>query len=153
MSWISNCAQAKSRWLAFEENSPNLTDPCTDEFSGKNLLSETNQPSSVRSIIACRCPRCGSGRVYHSFWKMHPRCPNCQLDYHREPGYYVGAMYASYGLAILLGLPSALVMFLYGIHSTWIGLAVILQLIVLSPLLFRYSRVMWLHFDQRMDPQ
>ena len=33
---------------------------------------------------------------------MHPQCPVCGLRYHREPGYFLGAMYISYGLAVPL---------------------------------------------------
>lgn len=105
------------------------------------------------AIIRLRCPRCLAGNVFRSLWRMHDLCPNCQLKYLREPGFFFGAMYFSYALGILSALPTAIVMFVYGIRSEWIGAAVVVQLAVLSPLLFRYSRVVWMHFDQRMDPR
>ena len=38
---------------------------------------------------------------------MNQRCPVCQLLFEREPGYFLGAMYISYGMAtacLLVGL-------------------------------------------------
>ena len=31
---------------------------------------------------------------------MYERCPVCGLTYKREEGYFIGAMYVSYGMAI-----------------------------------------------------
>lgn len=31
--------------------------------------------------LACRCPRCGKGRLLHGFLTLQPRCEVCGLDY------------------------------------------------------------------------
>src|SRR3954463_10436709 len=31
--------------------------------------------------IACRCPRCGKGKLYAGFIDLRPRCEACGLDY------------------------------------------------------------------------
>jgi uncharacterized protein (DUF983 family) len=31
--------------------------------------------------IACRCPRCGRGRLFTGFLTLAPRCESCGLDY------------------------------------------------------------------------
>jgi uncharacterized protein (DUF983 family) len=36
--------------------------------------------SALRGI-ACRCPRCGKGKLYAGFLTLAPRCENCGLDY------------------------------------------------------------------------
>jgi uncharacterized protein (DUF983 family) len=36
--------------------------------------------SAMRGI-ACRCPRCGKGRLYAGFLNLRPRCQACGLDY------------------------------------------------------------------------
>ena len=36
--------------------------------------------SAIRGI-ACRCPRCGRGRLYAGFLTLAPRCDACGLDY------------------------------------------------------------------------
>jgi uncharacterized protein (DUF983 family) len=43
----------------------------------------TNEPtlSSVRTGLACRCPRCGKGRLFEGFLSLRPRCEVCGLDY------------------------------------------------------------------------
>ena len=40
-------------------------------------------PSSRRSApgLACRCPRCGKGRLFQGFLDLRPRCEACGLDY------------------------------------------------------------------------
>jgi len=36
--------------------------------------------SALRGI-ACRCPRCGKGKLYAGFLTLAPRCQSCGLDY------------------------------------------------------------------------
>src|SRR5262249_36191807 len=53
------------------------------------------------------CPRCRSAQIFRSslYWgfpKMHNRCPVCGLHFDREPGYFLGAMYISYGLGLVI---------------------------------------------------
>jgi uncharacterized protein (DUF983 family) len=31
--------------------------------------------------LACRCPRCGKGRLFQGFLTLQPRCETCGLDY------------------------------------------------------------------------
>ena len=46
-------------------------------------MSEVEQPrlSPVRTGLACRCPRCGKGRLFEGFLTLRPRCEVCGLDY------------------------------------------------------------------------
>lgn len=107
----------------------------------------------LRAILALRCPRCLKGNVYARGLTMHKTCPKCGLSLQREPGFYLGAMYFSYGMAILVALPLCVYLFLRGVSPTWNALAGTAVIVVLSPWLIRYSRVLWLHFDQRFDPK
>ena len=36
--------------------------------------------SALRGI-ACRCPRCGKGKLYAGFLNLRPSCEACGLDY------------------------------------------------------------------------
>ncbi|MCW5704351.1 MAG: DUF983 domain-containing protein [Bradyrhizobium sp.] len=36
--------------------------------------------SALRGI-ACKCPRCGKGRIYSGFLTLRPSCETCGLDY------------------------------------------------------------------------
>jgi uncharacterized protein (DUF983 family) len=111
--------------------------------------------ASIRlsAILKQRCPRCMQGKVFATLWDMESHCPVCHLEFEREPGYFLGAMYFSYGLAIISGAPTLFLMLGLGAANLWIVLALACQLALSSPLLFRYSRVMWLHFDQIFDPR
>jgi uncharacterized protein (DUF983 family) len=111
-----------------------------------------SSPSGSRfwAIVRQRCPRCREGRVFRGLVDMNPACPVCGLPFEREQGYFLGAMYISYALSIvLLGLVTWL---LYLLLPEWdLGTLVLLGCVAylpLVPLVFRYSRVMWIHFDR-----
>ena len=38
-------------------------------------------PSPFAAGLACRCPRCGQGRLFQGFITLRPRCEACDLDY------------------------------------------------------------------------
>jgi len=62
--------------------------------------------STISAILHQKCPRCHSGAIFRSsifrgFVKMNERCPVCDLKFEREEGYFLGAMYISYGLALI----------------------------------------------------
>jgi uncharacterized protein (DUF983 family) len=40
-----------------------------------------SSPSPVAAGLACRCPRCGKGKLYQGFLTLKPRCEVCGLDY------------------------------------------------------------------------
>ncbi len=42
------------------------------------------QPTLTQTVlrgVACRCPRCGRGKLFAGFLTLKPRCENCGLDY------------------------------------------------------------------------
>lgn len=107
----------------------------------------------VLEILKEVCPRCGKGKIFRGFLTMNVACPSCGLQFEREQGYFVGAMYFSYALALLLVLPIVVTMLLLRLSAASIYLMAALTLLVLAPWLFRYSRVLWLYFDQVIDPR
>ena len=38
-------------------------------------------PSPIRAGLACRCPRCGRGKLFGGFLTLQPNCEVCGLDY------------------------------------------------------------------------
>jgi uncharacterized protein (DUF983 family) len=103
-----------------------------------------------------RCPRCRRGRVFHSLWKMNENCPDCGLDFDRgDPGYFTGAMYVSYAIAIPLLALSTLALYLC-LPSWSLFRLVMLASILCAPLIpwiWHYSRVLWIYFDRYFDPE
>jgi uncharacterized protein (DUF983 family) len=44
-------------------------------------MSEPRPPSPFVSGLACRCPRCGEGKLLRGFLTLRPSCERCGLDY------------------------------------------------------------------------
>src|SRR5580692_3620702 len=47
-------------------------------------MPDHNLPTVMESAmrgIACKCPRCGKGKLYSGFLTLRPRCEACGLDY------------------------------------------------------------------------
>jgi len=42
---------------------------------------ETTVMQSALRGLACKCPRCGQGKLYAGFLTLAPRCDRCGLDY------------------------------------------------------------------------
>jgi uncharacterized protein (DUF983 family) len=48
----------------------------------KDDMSDTSRPlSPFLTGIACRCPRCGKGRLFEGFLTLRASCESCGLDY------------------------------------------------------------------------
>ena len=84
---------------------------------------------------------------------MHDHCPHCKELFHREVGFYYGALYVSYGLNIGLGIGMFLLMVL-GFHLnvltylfTFFGVVVLL-----FPWIMRKSRLIWINLFTKYDP-
>lgn len=118
--------------------------------------------SNMSALMMQKCPRCHTGDVFlHptyslKFTQMHTKCPVCSQDFEIEPGFYYGAMYISYGITVVIGL---IVMiganFLLNDPEVWVYLVLLtVTLLVLSPVSFRYSRLMMLYWfgDVNHDP-
>jgi uncharacterized protein (DUF983 family) len=98
--------------------------------------------------LRLRCPRCGSGRLFRKWFAMHQRCADCGLRFEPAPGYYLGAIYISYGLTAVLLIVSYLVLH-NGLELSNQQLSLPMLLIcVLVPLsIFRHARALWLALD------
>jgi uncharacterized protein (DUF983 family) len=47
-----------------------MTKPPIDSLAG-----------SIVAGLGCACPRCGTGKLFHGFLTLRPRCEVCGLDY------------------------------------------------------------------------
>lgn len=82
---------------------------------------------------------------------MNPKCTHCELTYLKEPGYFLGAMVASYFIGGALIIPTLVCLLLIWPTPIETVLAAgALQTLCLHPLLYRYSRLIWLHVETRL---
>ena len=85
---------------------------------------------------------------------MHERCPTCGLKFEREPGYFLGAMYVSYGLALVTIVIIAVALWLavnWSLQKT-----VVVAILIFLPLAFPltlFARVLWIYLDHAVDPE
>jgi uncharacterized protein (DUF983 family) len=113
----------------------------------------------LSGVLGGRCPRCGKGKIFPAnlggaIGLMNPRCSECGLPFLREAGYFLGAMYVSYGLGMLTVLPvGVLLAVVLRWHLAIVIPLVILQTLLSMPLFLRFSRTIWLHVDQAIDPR
>jgi hypothetical protein len=84
---------------------------------------------------------------------MYERCPTCNLKFEREEGYFLGAMYISYGLSLLL---IVLLSLLLWSMTDWPMIKdvawALIAFLPLAPATTLFARVLWIHLDQMIDP-
>lgn len=130
------------------------------------MESEHPHRSYLTSLFTCRCPRCREGKLFkHSVslslkrnMEMHNECPVCKQPTDIEVGFYYGTGYLSYLLCI------AIIIVSFGIWYVTIGFSfsdrrflswiifICVFLVALQPWLMRFSRVLWLSFFVKYDP-
>ena len=105
------------------------------------------------AILRQRCPVCLQGQVFHSILGMNSRCPVCGVKYDRETGYFLNSMFIAYTLGFLILVPSAVLLYLWDASIPLFIVVIVVECIIMWPLLFRYSRIIWMHADQVLDPR
>lgn len=109
--------------------------------------------SRFSAILWGRCPHCLHGEVFSGPLTMRQACPVCQVQFERESGYFLTAIFFGYILAFVLLAPILLYLYFTG-ASPQTFLAVGIGVLVLaSPLIFRYARLLWMHLDELLDPR
>lgn len=105
------------------------------------------------STLQCRCPRCREGRVFQAppwnlgrFSKYNTHCPVCGIAFEREPGFFWGAMYASYAFSVgIMLVGSFLIYYLLNDPGIWTYISIIVALtLLLMPYNFQISRIIWI---------
>jgi uncharacterized protein (DUF983 family) len=110
---------------------------------------------NLGAILRQRCPRCLKGAMFSGLLTTRERCDACALRFEREPGYFVGALYVSYALAVAV--MALLFLLIRWLRPLWPDIAVVCAalppFLPLVPLIVRYSKVIWVHLDRRIDPE
>ena len=105
-----------------------------------------------KSIFTYQCPRCRSSKIFKTPFQftsplaMPDKCPNCELNFAQEPGFYFGALFISYGVSIVLflGISLSLVfVFEWSISKSMTVVLVVAALFFFK--IMRVSRSIWIH--------
>jgi uncharacterized protein (DUF983 family) len=125
----------------------------TSDQRGRHCDHSGRSCTRLVALLKQRCPQCLRGQVFAGLVRTHALCPTCGLRFERELGYFTGAMYLSYGLGLVATVPVWLPMVWVGRSVGEVLLASSLVLLLGSPWLFRYSRLLWLYLDHALDPR
>ena len=129
-------------------------------------MSYPTRPNLIWSLLTHKCPRCRSGSMFQQKnpWKlkqvfaMPEQCPVCKQPFELEVGFWYGTGYVSYALSVALSVATFVAWWvLIGMSSKdnrFFGWLVfnILFLLILQPWLMRLSRVIYLYFFVKYDP-
>jgi hypothetical protein len=84
---------------------------------------------------------------------MDERCAACGRTFNRAPGYFLGAIYFNYGVTAALMVAGYFALFFADVRIGLGWLAALAGFCLAFPLwFFRYSRALWLAFDEQWDP-
>ena len=110
--------------------------------------------SKLYSILTGTCPRCQNEQMYlnknpyviSETMKMHDHCGHCGLRYKMEPNFFFGAMYVSYGLAVMVSIIIFIIaMFVFKQNMSVAFISIIVGLIVFMPWITRLSRNIYIN--------
>lgn len=108
------------------------------------------QPSHISSLktgLACRCPRCGQGPLLKGFLTIRESCPNCGLDYgFADPA--DGPAFFGMSLVGVLGMIAFMIFEFTVRPPIWVHMVVTLPLLALACLAVLRPLKGWLVAEQ-----
>ncbi len=116
----------------------------------------SSKVSLIPALLTMKCPRCRKGKVFKNanpyrlsqIGEMHDLCPVCSLNFRPEPGFYFGGAVVSYPLMVIYNLFVAIAFYLVVgdlfHHVVQLMLTLIVATILVAPVMFRYSRIIFL---------
>jgi uncharacterized protein (DUF983 family) len=102
-----------------------------------------------------RCPLCGGGNLFRTWFTIKDRCPRCDFRLERIEGHWLGAL----GLNSIVSLGAVLVAVIavfaatYGDESPVVALTIVVAVALVVPLAFYpVSKTLWSAIDLAMRP-
>jgi uncharacterized protein (DUF983 family) len=97
------------------------------------------KPSPIAAGLACRCPRCGTGKPFQGFLDLRRRCEACGLDYSFADSGDGPAVFVILFAGFIVVFAALIVEFLYQppfwLHALlWIPLILLVTLLPLRPM-------------------
>jgi len=104
------------------------------------------------ALTQFKCPNCEESKIFSkrgffSLGNMKERCTTCNHKFEKEPGFFFGAMYVSYGLNVaeLIALFVLIQPYFDDFFDPWMIAILIPAVFVLFPFNFKLSRVIWMY--------
>lgn len=109
--------------------------------------------SFTKKVISGTCPNCGKTKLFYDkgniflfrLPKMNNSCSKCNYNFHRETGFYFGAMYVSYGLTVAEMVAVIVIGLLFNISVMNMFIIITLIAFLLFTFNYRISRIIWLN--------
>lgn len=103
-------------------------------------------------ILREKCPNCNKGKVFEDrgifrMPGMPDNCKSCDFRFDREPGYFLGAMYISYALAVFEAIVTFLICYFFfpQMPIPWIPVAIISVMVLCARKNYKLSRIVYMH--------
>jgi hypothetical protein len=102
--------------------------------------------SKLFSIFHLKCPKCQNGNLFcvsnpynlKRMLDMPAQCPTCHQDFKIEPGFYLGALWMTYPLVMIVAVTIPLIMLIHYHLSFFLSfLTPFVVLIGLQPFIMR----------------
>ena len=109
----------------------------------------------VRRGLRRRCPLCGGGDVFASFFQVRERCPRCNFPLQREEGHWLGAIGINTIVTLGVLFVTMLVAFLLTIEerrAVRILVPCVVVAIVTPLAFFGSSHTLWSAIELAMNP-
>lgn len=117
-------------------------------------MPQEKKVGTLLSVVTLKCPKCRQESmfrkkglfVYFKPLDMHEKCSHCGQKYEIEPGFWLGALWASYPIVVLIELPFLFTaIFSKNISIGWTFGWMIMAFAVFFPLMVRLGRSIWAH--------
>lgn len=108
-----------------------------------------------QAVLGGYCPKCRKGKLFKypfsrifKYSKTNEYCPVCGLRFEREPGFFFGAMYISYAITVALLVANGVAITVLVRDASMLAYIIptIVITLVLSPVNYRISRILFLHW-------
>ena len=117
--------------------------------------------SYISNVISGCCPNCKKTKVFETnrnpflfrMPKMNQECKVCNYSFHRETGFYFGAMYMSYALTVAEMVAVFVIGLILGLSFLQMFIGVVIVVLLLSTFNYKMSRLMWLNIFYKKDEE
>jgi len=115
-----------------------------------------------RAVLTLKCPRCRQGDlfdkkgliVYKNMVGMPKFCPVCNQKFEIEPGFWIGALWTSYPIVVLIEFPFLMLALFNKTIGPWIPLTLMfVGFIIAFPIMLRLGRSVWISIWVKYDPK